>query len=225
MTTCSTCGNGLEYEDRFCRRCAAPVPPGPADGRRPPGRGPVVAGVVAVVVALLAGATAVAWSLRPAGGAGTSPTAEGVASGPPPPAVASTPAGRPIPPTGDPTSALAAQAAADRPTAEASVGYWLPQISSRAAGLQVGDVLYDDARILAELQEAQRRHGAILVRSDDFSTSKRSGYWVFLVPQRFTVPQAANSWCVAAGFEPEDRFAKRLSRTDGPDGNTLHWSR
>jgi hypothetical protein len=99
----------------------------------------------------------------------------------------------------------------------------VPQISSKAVGMEVNGAVYDADRILQDFQDANRRYDAFLVRSDDYSTFQRSGYWVLLVPQRFTDGRAANSWCVANGFSPDGCFAKRLSHTEAPDGNTLHW--
>jgi hypothetical protein len=170
--------------------------------------------VVAVAVALIAAGGTAAWyvlSEPTAPPAASAPSSEG-------PAPAAEPAG-----VADPAAALAAQVEADRPRAEESVGYWVPQISAKAVGTQVGSIVYDESRILAEFRDANRTYGAFLVRSDDYSTFQRSGYWVTLVPQRFTDGRAANSWCVTNGFSRDDCFAKRLSHTDPPDGNTLRW--
>lgn len=122
----------------------------------------------------------------------------------------------------DDAQRLAAQVAADRAAAEDAVGSWLPQVSSKVAGLEVAGVVYDDALILREFRAARDRYGAILVRSADYSSFGRSGLWVTLVPQRFSDADAANGWCDAQGFAADDCFAKRLSHTDGPQGSTKH---
>jgi hypothetical protein len=164
-----------------------------------------VGALVALVAVLGAAACAV-------DGSATAPQAPV----PPPPVRTQPPA--PI----DDADRLAAQVAADRATAEGAVGSWLPQVSSKVAGLEVAGVVYDDGRILREFRAARDRFGAILVRSGDYSSFGRSGLWVTLVPQRFTDAEAANGWCDAQGFAADDCFAKRLSHTDGPQGSTRH---
>ncbi len=128
-------------------------------------------------------------------------------------------------PSAEPAASLAAQIEADRPTAEKAVGYWVPQISSKSVGMEINGSVYDGTRILDDFREANRTYDAFLVRSDDYSTFQRSGFWVTLVPQRFPNARTANSWCAANGFSPDGCFAKRLSHTEAPDGNTLHWNR
>jgi hypothetical protein len=220
---CTTCGAGLRPGDPFCPYCATPVAP-PA---RP--RNGVAAAVLAVVVVvgLLVGAAGAAWYVLhrrtdvpvAAGGSTTAPSASAGDRTLPRPTQA--PAPRPTSTeAADPGAALDAQAATDRAAAEASVGYWLPQISSKVAGLEVDGVVYDDARILSEFRAAQQRYGAILVRSGDYSTFQRPGLWVVLVPQRNADAAAANAWCDSQGFAAGDCYAKRLSHTDGPSGNT-----
>jgi hypothetical protein len=97
---------------------------------------------------------------------------------------------------------LAIQVEADRPTAEESIGYWVPQISSKSVGMEVNGNVYDSTRILAEFRDAHRAYDAFLVRSDDYSTFQKSGYWVTLVPQRFADGRAAVSWCGRQRLQP-----------------------
>jgi hypothetical protein len=223
MAPCLQCGATLHPGDRFCTQCGATVPEQPRRTRIP------VALSVAVVAVFLAAVAGAAWYALGGriGAVAAAPAAPSPAPAvgevdPPPP---TQPGADPSSGAPDPAEALAAQAAADRPAADASVGSWLPQISSKADGLTVNGVVYDNARILAEFRDARQQYEAILVRSDDFSTFRNAGYWVVLVPQRFTTPQAANSWCATHGFAPADCFAKRLSHTDGPEGNTVQWRR
>ena len=219
MTSCARCGTALGPDDDFCTQCGADAVATP-----PRRSGIPVRAVVVVVVALLTAGGAVAWHVVAEPRPVSVPTSEGAAA---PSTLSPDPrpgsAGPAVP--ADPAAALAAQVETDRPTAEESVGYWVPQISSKAVGMEVNGAVYDSTRILQDFQEANRRYDAFLVRSDDYSTFQRSGYWVLLVPQRFTDGRAANSWCVTNGFSPDGCFAKRLSHTEAPDGNTLHWSR
>ncbi len=222
MAMCGECGAELRHGDRFCTQCAAPVP------GRLPGRPHLPAVLaVAVVAVLLTTVAATAWyssdgraDPAPGPSAAPGPVSAAAPAGDPPPADAGL-----VRPPADPTEELAAHVVADRPAAEALVDTWSPQISSKAEGLAVNGVVYDASRILAEFRAARQRYGAILVRSDDFSTFRKAGYWVVLVPPGFTSPEAANSWCLTNGFAPDDCFAKRLSHVDGPEGNTLFWRR
>lgn len=225
---CTNCGAGLRPDDRFCTQCAAPIPaPGGARST------PVVWAVVVAVVLLVTAGGATWYVLHGRTGTTTSAasgtsTATAAASAEAFPEALPRPVQSPAPARSsapsDPTAALAAQADADRPTADAAVGLWLPQISSKFAGLEVGGVTYDDAQILAEFQDARNRYGAILVRSGDYSTFARAGLWVVLVPQPSAEPDAANAWCDSQRFGPDDCYAKRLSHTEGPSGNTKHRS-
>jgi hypothetical protein len=226
MTACARCGTALGPDDGFCTQCGATVVAADPAVSAPARSGYPMPAVVVVVVALLAAGGA-AWYVRAeptAVPASTSDASAAPSADSPALAPAARPgtAGTPVP--ADPAAALAAQIEADRSRAEESVGYWVPQISSKAVGMEVDGVAYDAARILEEFRDANEAHDAFLVRSDDYSTFQRSGYWVALVPQRFTDGRAANSWCVTNGFTPDDCFAKRLSHTEAPDGTTLHWS-
>jgi len=140
----------------------------------------------------------------------------------PPPATSSTP------PAGTPPAAapvarsaedeLTAQAAADRPAAESLVGSWVPQLSSKSVGLTVSSVTFDDTAILADFQSLQTRYpNSLLVRSDDYRSFTRPGFWVTLVATPF---DTADAWCAQQGFAQQDCYAKRLSHVDGPAGNT-----
>jgi hypothetical protein len=221
MSSCAGCGTALEPDDDFCTQCGADAVTMPTRSRS----GFPVRAVVVVVVTMLAAGGAAAW--YGLGGPGVSASTAEERTAPSPPGALS-PDARPVPAAPavpeDPAAALAAQVETDRPRAEESVGYWVPQISSKAVGMEVNGAVYDATRILQDFQDANRRYDAFLVRSDDYSTFQRSGYWVLLVPQRFTDGRAANSWCVTNGFSPDGCFAKRLSHTEAPDGNTLHWS-
>jgi hypothetical protein len=178
--------------------------------------------VVAVIAVVLLGtAGGGAWWLF--GGSGPTPS--------PPPipetyTAASSPSTTSAPTTSttpvDPSVALAAQADADHERAEAVLGYWIPQLSSKQAGMVINGLQYDDARILQDFRETVSLHSdAILVRSGDYTSFRRAGYWVVLVAQPQTSAAAANAWCNAQRIGRDDCFAKRLSHSEGPSGNTV----
>ncbi len=141
----------------------------------------------------------------------SAPTAAPVPSVAPPAPVA-VPAG----------SALRRRHAADRAAVDGLVGSWVPQISSKASGLVVRGVTYDDARIWSEFQRARATYpDVVLVRSAEFRSFQLRGHWVTVVGRPYASAAGANAWCARQGFGRQDCFAKRLSRTSGPSANTV----
>ncbi len=132
------------------------------------------------------------------------------------------------PPTAAPSSAAAEpatlrqQAAADADTVRGLAGRWVPQLSAESTEIVVDGVRYDEARILANFRELHARFPeAALLRSDDYRSFTRPGYWVVVLARPFDDAAAANAWCDRQGLDPDACFAKRLSRTGGPKGNTV----
>jgi hypothetical protein len=114
------------------------------------------------------------------------------------------------------------QAAADRETVARLVGRWVPQISSKAPGMVIGGVTYDEARIWAEFRVTRARYAdAALVRSGDYRSFTQRGHWVTVVARPSAAADAVNEWCDRQGFAPDDCFAKRLSNSGGPRRNTV----
>ena len=102
------------------------------------------------------------------------------------------------------------------------MGSWVPQISSKAVGTVVDGRTFDEAAIVAEIEAAKARYPqAVVVRSDDYTSFRRPGFWVTLVAAPSSGPDGVNSWCDASGLGRDDCFAKRLSHSDGPAGNTV----
>jgi serine/threonine-protein kinase len=185
----------------------------PQATRAGPRTGPLIAAVCGLIAVLGAIAVIVVASRStPAAGP---PTAQTPAA----PAAATTPSQPPAIP--DPAAELQQEVANDSATAESLVGTWVPQLSSKREGLVVNGTTFDDTQIWDDFQRSRNRHSdAILLRSGDFSSFRQPGYWVTVVAERFPTPDAANTWCGEQGYAAEDCFAKRLSHTDGPAGNT-----
>lgn len=185
-----------------------------------PGRwsiGSIVA-VVLVVLVVSGGSSAAAWYLihRTDDSAATRTAQAAV----PPSAVQ--PAAVPTTSPADPASALSAQVESDRAAAQNLVGRWVPQLSSKAVGMDVDGVHYDEAAILQDFRTLAGRYpGAVLVRSSDYSSFKRGGLWVVLADAPYDDAAAANAWCDDHGIARDGCYAKRLSTTDGPAGNTV----
>ncbi|MGH3569698.1 MAG: zinc ribbon domain-containing protein [Pseudonocardia sp.] len=118
-------------------------------------------------------------------------------------------------------SDLLDQVVADRATAERMVGYWVPQISSKQLELTVNGTTYDHEAIFVDFRSLDARFPqSFLVSSNDYSSFRQPDFWVTLVAVPFGSADAANVWCDTNGFAKDDCFAKRLSHTEGPDGNT-----
>ncbi|MEV4054290.1 hypothetical protein AB0J55_24105 [Amycolatopsis sp. NPDC049688] len=208
----------------------APPPglPMPPPVTRPASRSGVVAKVsagVAVVVALVIGLNAMAktgTTTPPGGGGGVlSPASpEQVTSSAPGTPVSGTPVDSP---STDPGLALQQQAESDAADVEALAGRWVPQLSSKAVGTRDNGTVYDNASILEHYRTLKNTYpGVLLLRSDSFSTFKRKGFWVVVVPEPAGTGPAANSWCDGHGIDADNCFAKLLSHTAGPEGATLN---
>ena len=75
--------------------------------------------------------------------------------------------------------------------------------------------------MLADFQSWQERvPSSVLTRSERFTSFRGQGFWVTLAAEPFDTAEAANAWCVTKALAPGDCFAKRLSHSDGPSGNT-----
>ena len=114
-----------------------------------------------------------------------------------------------------PTSPADQQVASDTYTAESVVGWWIPQLSSNT----------DSASAMAKFWSLQGMAGhytdVFMVSSNDYTSFRHSGYYVTLIPRKFSTAPAANAWCDSEGFAIDNCLAKRLSHTDGPDGSTV----
>ena len=114
-----------------------------------------------------------------------------------------------------PTSSADQQVASDHYTADSMVGWWIPQLSSNT----------DSASAMAKFWSLQGMAGhytdVFMVSSNDYTSFRASGYYVTMIPRTFSTAAGANAWCDSEGFAIGNCFAKRLSHTDGPDGNTV----
>ncbi|WP_431873230.1 zinc ribbon domain-containing protein [Amycolatopsis sacchari] len=113
------------------------------------------------------------------------------------------------------------QVAQDRSRAEALVGRWLPQLSSKRPGVLPNGTTFDDEAIWADFTALRDRYpGALLVWSGAYRSFRSADYWVTLVPESFASAESANGWCDSEGIPAEDCYAKRLSHTGGSAENT-----
>lgn len=104
------------------------------------------------------------------------------------------------------------QVASDYYTAESTIGWWIPQISSKQ----------DSAGAMDRFTISQATYPDVfMVWSNDYSTFQSRNYYVAMVPREFSTAAGANSWCDQQGFTADNCFAKRLSHIDGPAGNSV----
>jgi serine/threonine-protein kinase len=133
----------------------------------------------------------------------------------------------PVPTTGpqaeqDALAQLQGQVTADHAKVEALVGSWVPEVSAKKLGVVVGPVVYDYVQIWSDHRGLVLRYpGALLLKSGDYTTFGRSGYWITVVPQRFSTAAAANAWCDSENIGPSDCLAARLTHDPHLHGNTV----
>jgi serine/threonine-protein kinase len=168
---------------------------------------------------LTIGGAAAAVALR--GDDRPTPAVPTVAPLPVPVAVPSLPVQPTAPSTADPVDQLRRQLDGDADTVESLVGKWVPQLSSKREGDVVDGTRYDAAAVLADFRSWQERvPSSVLTRSERFTSFRGQNYWVTLAAEPFDTPEDANAWCDAKGLPSGDCFAKRLSHSEGPGGNT-----
>lgn len=228
--TCSGCGAAaprLTAETRIAPHPAwnAPQPAGPAPsfgeqlgwapGPPPPPRRSFAA--VAVVLAVLLTGGGVWWWVSthaPQQSAAAAPSSTA-------PSAVQQAGTRPVTALA-PGDQLETQVQRDRADVEAVVGAWVPQVGSKQVGTVDRGTVYDEAAIWADVVAAKARYPETrLLRSDDYSSFKRGGFWVLVVATPFRSAADANAWCAAQGLGRDDCFAKRLSHSEGPQGNTV----
>ena len=101
------------------------------------------------------------------------------------------------------------------------VGAWVPQLSSKKAGLVVDGRALSDQDVLDDHQHLRSTYADVrLVWSGDYLSFKGRDFWVTIAGTTFSTADEANAWCETQGLSGDDCFAKRLSHTDGPAGNT-----
>ena len=121
----------------------------------------------------------------------------------------------------DPEDELRRRLDGDAATVESLVGKWIPQLSSKREGDVVDGTRYDAAAVLADFNGWKERvPSSVLTRSERFTSFRGQDYWVTVAAEPFATAEAANAWCDTEGLAPGDCFAKRLSHTEGPGGNT-----
>lgn len=100
---------------------------------------------------------------------------------------------------------------------------WVPQISSKKAGLEIDGKTLTSADVLRDHLDLRSRYsGTRLVWSGQWSTFNSPEWWVTVVGPPTLAPGDANQWCDAQGFGVDDCFAKFVSSIFGVEGTTAY---
>ncbi|WP_040768777.1 serine/threonine-protein kinase [Tsukamurella sp. 1534] len=212
---------------------AAPSYPAAPQGSYPqPPRPNRLVPVLAVVAAVLVGATAVLGYVALRGGdstpaastetvtatAASQPTTGGTATTTEPATTSSAAA--------DPLAALRARAAADRPVVEATLNdRWVVQLASKYSGVIDRGKTWLDADILAEIAAYDRRYGAIRVLSNyDWPVydSTRQVWITIYAGAGWDSAEPALAWCLQQNYDRDHCAAKLISTTHPVAGSSRY---
>ncbi|MDX1874510.1 hypothetical protein SBI67_20515 [Mycolicibacterium sp. 120266] len=98
---------------------------------------------------------------------------------------------------------------------------WVPQVSSKRAGLEIKGRELTNADVLTDHLAYRQRYGeARLVYSGQWSTFSGPDWWVTVVGPSWYFPADANRWCDSEGFGVDDCFAKFVSSMFGAEEGT-----
>lgn len=99
---------------------------------------------------------------------------------------------------------------------EGAANHWVPQVSSKRAGLVIDGRKFTNADVLRDhLEFRQRFSGARLLYSGQWSTFSGNDWWVTVVGPPWYYPEDANRWCDQQNFGVDDCFAKFVSSLFG----------
>ena len=110
----------------------------------------------------------------------------------------------------DPAAQLALRRDTDRPTVEALVGQWVPQLSAKREGVVADGITYTLADIVALHATLQAQFGAVLVWSGEYEFDN-GDLWVSIAPKGFATAQQALDWCVAAARDRHNCLARLVT--------------
>ncbi|CAA0138204.1 Uncharacterised protein [Mycolicibacterium vanbaalenii] len=100
---------------------------------------------------------------------------------------------------------------------------WVPQISSKKAGLTVDGRTLTSADVLRDHLELRAKYlGVRLVSSGQWTTFNSPDWWVTVIGVPGLHPAAANGWCDSQDLGVDDCFAKFVSSLFGVEGTTVY---
>ncbi|WP_319435587.1 hypothetical protein [Mycobacterium sp. RTGN5] len=100
---------------------------------------------------------------------------------------------------------------------------WIPQISSKKAGIVVDGKTLTSADVLRNHLDLRRKYsGARLLSSGQWTTFSSPDWWVTVAGPPQLTATAANGWCDSERFGADDCFAKFVSSVFAVDGTTQY---
>ncbi|QZT57883.1 hypothetical protein [Mycolicibacterium austroafricanum] len=100
---------------------------------------------------------------------------------------------------------------------------WVPQISSKKAGLVVDGKTLSSADVLRDHLELRRKYSGVrLTHSGQWTTFSSPDWWVTVVGIPKLSASEANRWCDTQGLGVDDCFAKFVSSCFGVEGTTVY---
>lgn len=122
----------------------------------------------------------------------------------------------------DPSEALTQISETDEEEVVAELdGKWVPQISSKKAGMEIDGKTWTDEDILADHQALRDEHPRVrLVWSGNFGSFKEGDFWITIAGIGYSDAEQALSWCATNGLGPDDCYAKQLNTGGGHEGTT-----
>lgn len=100
---------------------------------------------------------------------------------------------------------------------------WVPQISSKKAGLVVGGKTLSSADVLRDHLDLRRKYSGVrLTHSGRWTTFNAPDWWVTVVGLPKLSASEANRWCDTQGLGVNDCFAKFVSSYFGVEGTTVY---
>lgn len=100
---------------------------------------------------------------------------------------------------------------------------WVPQISSKKAGIEVDGKTLTSADVLRDhLALREKFSGVRLVSSGQWTTFNAPDWWVTVIGNPKLAPADANGWCDSQGLGVDDCFAKFVSSLFGVEGTTVY---
>ncbi|WP_460359485.1 hypothetical protein [Mycobacterium sp. ZZG] len=100
---------------------------------------------------------------------------------------------------------------------------WVPQISSKKAGLVVDGRTLSSADVLRDHLDLRRKYSGVrLTHSSQWTTFSAPDWWVTVVGLPKLSASEANRWCNTQGLGVNDCFAKFVSSYFGVEGTTVY---
>ena len=121
-------------------------------------------------------------------------------------------------------TALAETIDTDRPSVDAHLGRWVPQISAKRDGIRWEGTDYGFPEILGLHRDLDARYGALLVSGAEYNfridDDPMAGWFITIVDESHPDPDGALAWCRLNDIDRDNCAAKLITNEPDP-GQTL----